>query len=69
MTRKEILWNVIYYVCLFTILWLTGRDGPPLRVVFWYHTHRVATKVAYTAGMIGLHAEHTYNTKIREEAL
>jgi len=66
MKRQELIYNIVYYVALFTILWLMSRDGPPLRVVFWYHLYRTSQTVARVAGRVGLDAEHTYHVELEK---
>ena len=60
MTRKDVTWQIVYYLIVLFVWWLTSREGPPLRVAFWYHTYRVSQKMARMAGRAGLVAEHNY---------
>lgn len=64
MDRKSFGWEIAYYALTVLVYWLVMRDGPPLRVTFWYHTYRAAQAVARTAGSIGLDAEHAYHSEL-----
>lgn len=59
MSRKELVALLVYYVILYTVVWVFWSDVP-VRVRWHYHLHRTAQRVARTAGRIGLQAERTY---------
>lgn len=70
MNRKhELAWEIAYYAIVLLVWWLTTRDGPPLRVIFWYHLYRTCQAVAYRAGSVGLQAEHTYHCELEKSRL
>lgn len=64
MKRNEAMWEAITTVLALLVWWVTTRDGPPLRVLFWYHTYRGVQTVARVSGQLGLRAEHTYHRQI-----
>lgn len=64
MKRNEALWELVTTAVALLVWWLTTRDGPPLKTVFWYHTYRGAQHVAWWAGRAGLAAERTYHRQV-----
>lgn len=64
MDRKELTGNIIYYAVVLLVWWLTTRDGPPLRLTFWYHVAQISQAIAYRAGRVGLASEHIYHHEL-----
>lgn len=63
---KQSTLNIIYYVAVLFIYWYATYDGPPLRILGWYLTHRTARKIALYAGTVGLYAERRYYESLKE---
>lgn len=64
MKGRQFWTELIYYAVLFAVSWAATQQGPPLRVQFWYYTHRGSQAIARTFGNIGLRAELKYRNEL-----
>jgi hypothetical protein len=66
MRRSDVIWGVLYWVIILTLVWLSGQDGPSMKARFYYRMFRIAQPAARMLGEFGLHAEHRYFEEVKQ---
>lgn len=64
MNKRSAWLELAYYVALLALSWMLAQEGPPLRVQFWYYTHRGSQALARTFGQVGMRAELKYRHEL-----